>query len=133
MSKINGSWQLESSENFDEFLIELGVGLIKRKLVTKVSPLMTFQSEDNKKWTINAKAGPMNKTVIFNIDEPYEEELISGEKVITTCILESESKQVQTAKFGKNKDKDLKVVREVVDENNLIMVNSFLIDYEVNF
>jgi fatty acid-binding protein 2, intestinal len=123
MSQINGTWELESSENFDKFLEELGVGMIKRKAVSTLSPTITMRNE-GKKWTCNFKAGPMSREMTFTEGEEFEEELISGEKVKTKVVSETPDKLITTAKFGK--DKDLRVVREVVNGHFIMVIVYFI-------
>merc|ERR1712080_785232 len=45
MSECTGKYKLATSENFEEFMKVLGVGLITRKLGNKTSPTVTITKE----------------------------------------------------------------------------------------
>lgn len=48
MSDLIGSWSLESSENINEYLKQLGMSLAKRKTDLKIQPrLIISKSEDD--------------------------------------------------------------------------------------
>ena len=50
---IAGRYRLLKTENFDEFMKRLGVGLIKRKLANSVSPQNVIIINDDGKYQIN--------------------------------------------------------------------------------
>ena len=44
---IKGRYRMTSSENFDEFMKALGVGLMKRKLANSVTPVVVMEIADD--------------------------------------------------------------------------------------
>jgi hypothetical protein len=52
---INGRYKLVKTENFDEFMKKLGVGLIKRKLANSVSPLNVIMVNDDGKYILKSE------------------------------------------------------------------------------
>ena len=51
MTKLAGTWDLESSENWDEYMKELGVGFIMRKAAVAIKPTLNILN-DGTKWTL---------------------------------------------------------------------------------
>lgn len=44
---VTGSWRLERCDNFDEYLRELGINVVLRKLAAIVTPTVTFGKNPN--------------------------------------------------------------------------------------
>ncbi|KAL7638934.1 UNVERIFIED_CONTAM: hypothetical protein RMT77_010468 [Armadillidium vulgare] len=112
MSKILGSYVLETSHNFDEFMKALGVGLVTRKLANATSPTIIFTEKDG---VYNMKTVSTVKSydISFKIGVEFDELASDGRKCKTTFTKDGENKliQVQKAENGK----DAKYVREFTD------------------
>merc|ERR1739848_474148 len=42
MANFEGTWKLEKHENFDDFLKQIGMGMIKRKVAVNLKPHISF-------------------------------------------------------------------------------------------
>jgi len=79
-----GSYAFEKNENFDEFLSQMGVPLIPRKVMCTVKPGVTI-SKDGDRWTVTFKILIKNFNITFELGKEFEEDNpVSGEK--NKCI-----------------------------------------------
>merc|ERR1711915_251560 len=82
MSECTGKYKLATSENFEEFMKVLGVGLITRKLGNKASPTVTITKEGDE---YNFKQESFKTSEFkFKVGEPFEEITADGRKVMST-------------------------------------------------
>lgn len=72
MSALNASWILESSENFDELMKELGVNFILRKAGNMVTPTVIISNEGDK-WSIKIRSTFKNTDDDFVIGEEFDD------------------------------------------------------------
>lgn len=120
MAGLVGKWKLSESENFDEFLKALGVGLTWRKLGQTSKPTVEIKSEGDN-WTIKTSTLLKNSELNFALGKEFEESRIDGVKVKTVINLEGD-KLVQK-QFG---EKEVTIVREV--DNGVLKVTCTLDD-----
>uniref|UniRef100_V5HUZ2 Fatty acid-binding protein n=1 Tax=Ixodes ricinus TaxID=34613 RepID=V5HUZ2_IXORI len=106
-SGLLGKWKLTESENFDDFLKELGVGLTWRKLAQTSKPSVELKC-DGDKWSIKTSTLLKTSDVSFTLGQEFEEGRIDGVKVKSLCTLDGD-KLVQK-QFG---DKEVTIVREL--------------------
>ncbi|KAG5280293.1 hypothetical protein AALO_G00087370 [Alosa alosa] len=66
--KFVGTWKLVKSENFEDYLKELGVGFAKRQIACKVKPSMTISVDAD--GTINVQTE--RKDMKFKLNEEFE-------------------------------------------------------------
>ncbi|CAF0828657.1 unnamed protein product [Brachionus calyciflorus] len=111
-----GDWKLVSSENFEDLMKELGVGLVMRKLGSTTKPNVKFVKEGDD-WTFSTVSTLKSQHLKYKLDEEFEEETLDGRKVRTTFHWDG-NKLVQT-----QKDKDNNVVcvmtREITENGEL--------------
>lgn len=109
-----------SSENFEELMKELGVGLMSRKLGASVKPKLTF-AKNGDEWTFTTASSVKTLEIKFKLGQEFDEETLDGRKVKTIIALNG-NKLVQT-----QKDNDGKVVctitREITSSGELKTVN----------
>lgn len=69
MSKLVGTWEFESSENWEEFLKEMNVGMILRKTAAGLKPTV-FITNNGNQWGV--KTVTTFKTMETNATEDVE-------------------------------------------------------------
>ena len=114
-----GSYKLAKTENFDEFLKELGVGMIKRKLAGSTTPELEV-TQDGDSWTVKTKTAIKNSEIKFKLGEEFDEVRQDDAKVKSTITQEGNTwKQVQKG------DKDVVITREFTADgvNTVATVN----------
>ncbi|XP_076236678.1 fatty acid binding protein [Calliopsis andreniformis] len=84
---LGKKYKLFSSENFDEFMKALGVGLMTRKMGSSVSPVVEL-TENNGLYTLKTTSPFKNSEIKFKLGEEFDEETPDGRKVKSVCTLE---------------------------------------------
>merc|ERR1712013_836881 len=98
-----GKYQLTKSENFEEFMKAVGVGLVSRKLGNKFSPVVTI-TEEGGEYTFKQESA-------VKIGEEFEEVTPDGRKVMSKMTLTAPNVMVHEMK-GTNGGKDSTCIRE---------------------
>ncbi|XP_020296909.1 myelin P2 protein isoform X2 [Pseudomyrmex gracilis] len=93
-------YKLASSENFDDFMKALGVGMVTRKMGATVSPTVELTEKDGV-YTLKTTSTFKNTEIKFKLGEEFDEETADGRKVKSVCTLEG-NKLVQMQKGDKN-------------------------------
>nr|WPK49582.1 FABP1 [Pseudechiniscus sp.] len=75
-----GKYKLESSENFEEYMKSIGVGMVMRKLGASATPVLTIWKEGD---VYHVKSETTFKTteIAFRLGEEFDEETPDGRKV----------------------------------------------------
>ncbi|KAK3792512.1 hypothetical protein RRG08_016521 [Elysia crispata] len=82
-----GTWEMEKSENFDEYMKAVGVGFAKRLIGNAAKPKQQISIE-NGKWTIITSTTVSKVTLEFELDKEFEETTADGRKVMSTCTVD---------------------------------------------
>ncbi|XP_003494760.1 sodium/calcium exchanger regulatory protein 1 isoform X1 [Bombus impatiens] len=107
LSSVFGKqYKLQSSENFDDFMKALGVGIMTRKMGSSVSPVIEL-TENNGVYTLKTTSAFKNSEIKFKLGEEFDEETADGRKVKTVCTLDG-NKLTQVQKG----EKDTTIERE---------------------
>ncbi|MER5417624.1 lipocalin/fatty-acid binding family protein [Streptomyces virginiae] len=101
-----GKFRLISSENYDKFLKELGVGVVKRTAFKASTPVEEFSADGDGTYTLRT-AALRTTAVEFRLGEEFEEDRQDGVRVKTVMIRDGH-KLVQK-QFG---EKEVDIVRE---------------------
>lgn len=110
-------YKLDSSENFEEYMKSLGVGLIMRKMGNSLSPTVEL-IKDGDEYTFNTTSTFKNTTIKFKVGEEFDEDTVDGRKVKSVCTFEGEDKLIHEQKG----EKPTTIVREfTADTMNAIM------------
>lgn len=96
---LGKKYKLFSSENFDEFMKALGVGMVTRKMGSSVSPVVEL-TESNGVYTLKTTSPFKNSEIKFKLGEEFDEETPDGRKVKSVCTLEG-NKLIQVQKGEK--------------------------------
>jgi len=103
-----GSYKLTKSENFEEYMKAIGVGLVMRKMAAAATPTteITKTGED-----FNIKTSTTFKTtdIKFKLGQEFDEETADGRNCKSTITLEGDRKLVHTQKCGTS---TLQILRE---------------------
>jgi len=89
-SALEGKWVLESSENFDEYMKAVGVGLVMRKMANAATPTQEIKVEDGT-WSIKTSTTFKTTDISFKVGEEFDETTGDGRKVKTTCKVEGDA------------------------------------------
>ncbi|KAF7495606.1 Fatty acid-binding protein [Sarcoptes scabiei] len=78
-----GEYELVSSENFDEFLTELGIGYFTRLAATQASSRY-FITKENDTFTLKTVSTFGTTTITFKNGVPFDEDRLDGQTVKST-------------------------------------------------
>jgi len=106
MTDFIGKYKLTNSENFDEFLKELGVNFVLRNLAKTSTPVIEI-SKDDDTYTLKTTTAIKNSEIKFKLGEEFEEARMDGKNVKTKIVADG-NKLIQT-QFG---DKEVTIIRE---------------------
>ncbi|XP_030405441.1 myelin P2 protein-like [Gopherus flavomarginatus] len=85
-----GTWKLISSENFDSYMEELGVGFATRKLGSLAKPSVVI-SINGDIITIKTESTFKNTEISFKLGEEFEETTADNRKTMSTVTLDDGS------------------------------------------
>ena len=100
-------YKLDKSENFDEYMKEIGVGLVLRKMGNSVSPTVELKKNDDGSFSFTTTSTFKTSTINFKLGEEFDEETLDGRKVKSVCTMEGD-KLIQEQKG----EKPTTIVRE---------------------
>nr|XP_003219599.2 PREDICTED: myelin P2 protein [Anolis carolinensis] len=108
--KFVGSWKLVSSENFDDYMKELGVGLATRKLGSLAKPRLIISVKGDQ-MTIRTESTFKNIQITFKLGQEFQETTADDRKTKTVVTLERGA-LVQVQKWN---GKESTIRRKIVD------------------
>jgi len=106
MTDFTGKFKLTDSQNFDEFLKELGVNFVLRNLAKTSTPVIDI-TQDGDLYTMKTTTAIKNSEVKFRLGEEFEEARMDGKNVKSKMVADG-NKLIQT-QFG---DKEVTIIRE---------------------
>lgn len=106
-----GKWCLVSSEGFEDYMKELGVGMAMRKMGSMAKPDVYIIKEGD---TITVKTESTFKTsqFSFKIGEKFEENTLDGRKTQTLVSLKDDGSLIQEQEWD---GKKTVITRKLVD------------------
>ncbi|CAI2300713.1 unnamed protein product [Caenorhabditis sp. 36 PRJEB53466] len=104
-----GRWKLVHSDNFEEYMKEVGVGLLTRKAAANVKPTLEIKV-DGDKWHVNQLSTFKNTTLTFTLGVEFDETTPDGRHFKSTITVEN-GKVVHVQKRIKADDKDSVITR----------------------
>ena len=113
-----GKWAFESSDNFDEYLKQVGVGLITRKVAANLKPSLEFKVSGDH-WTITSTSTFKTFDIDFDLNKEFEETTADGRTLKSTFTFEN-GKLVQQQKKINPKDKD-SVIERYIENGKLVI------------
>ncbi|VVC96084.1 unnamed protein product [Leptidea sinapis] len=95
-------YKLKTSENFDDYLKLIGVGLLQRKLVQSLSPVSVLTKNADGSYTLTHITPIRKMATKFRLGEEFEEERADGVKVKSVMTIEGNKLiQIQTESSGR--------------------------------
>jgi hypothetical protein len=79
VEQLNGTWALESSENWEEYMKEVGVGLIQRKAAAAITPTAIISNNGNE-WRFQLKTTLKNTDLTATENQEFTESIINFDK-----------------------------------------------------
>ncbi|XP_050797420.1 fatty acid-binding protein, adipocyte-like [Gopherus flavomarginatus] len=105
-----GTWKLISSENFEDYMRELGVGFATRKMAGVAKPNVII-STNGDLITIRTESTFKNTEISFKLGEEFEETTADDRKVKSILTLDNGS-LIQVQKWD---GKETTLIRKLVD------------------
>ncbi|OWF39776.1 fatty acid-binding protein 9-like [Mizuhopecten yessoensis] len=119
--KFVGTWKMVRSENFEEFLAEVGVNFFIRKMAALAKPTTVISVEDET-ITIEQKTGIRDKVDTFKLNEKIEKEM-EGTKMECMVVYEDgKLKYTNTPIDQESAVKPQTVYRERFGEELLVQI-----------
>ncbi|XP_019729732.1 fatty acid-binding protein, heart [Hippocampus comes] len=103
-----GTWNLKSSDNFDEYMKQLGVGFAIRKVGNLTKPT-TIISMEGDTVTVKTQSNIKNTELSFKLGEEFDETTADGRKVKSVVTIDN-GKMVHIQRWD---GKETSLVREV--------------------
>ncbi|XP_062848628.1 fatty acid binding protein 4b isoform X1 [Trichomycterus rosablanca] len=116
MEQFMGKWKLIESENFDEYMKEVGVSFASRQIANMVKPDLLFSTDDQ--GLISMKSTTTFKTaeITFRLDEEFDETTPDDRQAKTVMSL-IDGKLIQTQKW----DGKCTTIEREIQEGKLIV------------
>ncbi|XP_063926986.1 fatty acid-binding protein, adipocyte isoform X2 [Zophobas morio] len=86
-SVLGKKFKLSKSENFDDYLKALGVGLVTRKMGNAVSPVVDL-TKDGEEYTLSSSSTFKNVILKFKPGVEFDQETPDGRKVKATITVD---------------------------------------------
>ncbi|KAM9051022.1 fatty acid-binding protein, adipocyte [Balaenoptera ricei] len=110
-----GTWKLVSSENFEDYMKEVGVGFTTRKMAGMAKPNLII-SVNGDVITIRSESAFKNTEISFKLSQEFEEVTADDRKVKSTITLD-EGALVQVQKWD---GKSTTIKRKRVDDKLVV-------------
>lgn len=120
MAALAGNWQQYKTEQMDEYLKKIGLGMIKRTMVCKASPKMTI-TVDGDKWLIVTTTFFTTQTLDFTVGVEFETDMPAVADGKFKCVATVEGDKISvTAKPDNPELKESETIREIVGDELLM-------------
>ncbi|XP_052802542.1 myelin P2 protein-like [Mya arenaria] len=116
--KFGGTWKLDRSEHFADFLKEVGVNIVVRKMASLAKPSSTLSVEDDV-ITITLNAGFMTKCDKFKLEEEYDTDF-QGDKAKGIASYTEGNLVIKNTPIGDNM-KPTTATRELLEDGEMLM------------
>ncbi|CAI5437839.1 unnamed protein product [Caenorhabditis angaria] len=117
-----GRWKLVESEHFEEYMKEVGVGLITRKAAANLKPTLEIKNEGDV-WHHNHYSTFKNTFLSFKLGEEFEETTGDGRTLKALIVFEN-GIFTHTQKKIKDSDKDSTFIHRLEDGKLIITLQS---------
>lgn len=111
-------YKLDRSDKFDEYMKELGVGFVTRKIGNNIYPTVEL-IKNGDEYILNTTSTFKDTTIKFKLGEEFDEETVDGRNVKSVCTFDGENKLVHEQKG----EKPTTIVREFKDDEMTAIMN----------
>lgn len=116
-----GQWFYAGSENLEEYLKKIGVCFLRRKIATKLKPLLEFVIDPTHKyWSMLYISALKSYVIDFELGKEFIARTPDGRKVKCVFYLDGD-KLIQVEKKLERKGKDARIVRYLKGNNKLVV------------
>jgi len=119
MASIIGKYKLETSENFDDFMKALGVGMVMRKMANAATPVLEIVL-DNDTYSMKTTTTFKTTEIKFKLGEEFEETTADGRVVKSTITLDGLKMTHNQKGDPEKKEKDSVLTREFTDKEMIM-------------
>ncbi|KAG7461886.1 hypothetical protein MATL_G00195910 [Megalops atlanticus] len=110
---FNGTWKVDRNENYDKFMEQMGINVMKRKLAEHDNLKITIQQTGDK-FLVKESSTFRTKDIEFTLGVQFDYALADGTEVSGTWVLEGD---VLKGKFTrKDNGKELITTRTIVGD-----------------
>jgi hypothetical protein len=85
---ITGKYQLVSSDNFEEYMKAVGVGLVMRKMAANATPVAEITQKGDE-WNIKTSTTFKTTEIKFKLGEQFKETTADGRVCMATITMEN--------------------------------------------
>ncbi|KAF7686995.1 fatty acid-binding protein, intestinal [Silurus meridionalis] len=119
---FNGPWKVDRSENYDKFMEQMGIGLVKRKLAAHDNLKITLE-QNGDKFHVKEVSTFRTLELDFTLGVTFEYSLADGTELSGSWAMEGDL--LKGSFVRKDNGKTLTTVRQIVDEE---LVQSYSYD-----
>uniref|UniRef100_A0A0K0D979 FABP domain-containing protein n=1 Tax=Angiostrongylus cantonensis TaxID=6313 RepID=A0A0K0D979_ANGCA len=119
---FEGKWILDKSDNFDEYMKEIGVSLLVRKAAAYLKVHLEIKKEGDK-WICQQTSTFKNSTLEFKLDEEFEENTPDG-RTVKSLIKFVDGKLIHTQTPIKTDDKPSLITRWIENDHLITTLES---------
>ncbi|XP_032437921.1 fatty acid-binding protein, intestinal-like [Xiphophorus hellerii] len=87
---FNGTWKVDRNENYDKFMEQLGVNMVKRKLGEHDNLKLTFE-QNGDKFHIKESSTFRTKEIDFTLGVQFDYSMADGTDLVGTWVLEGDT------------------------------------------
>ncbi|XP_005813454.1 fatty acid-binding protein, intestinal-like [Xiphophorus maculatus] len=87
---FNGTWKIDRNENYDKFMEQLGVNVVKRKLGEHDNLKLTFE-QNGDKFHIKESSTFRTKEIDFTLGVQFDYSMADGTDLVGTWVLEGDT------------------------------------------
>eukprot|EP00061_Rhincodon_typus_P007694 g29651.t1 len=110
---FNGTWKAERNDNYDKFMEQMGINVVKRKLASHDNLKLTIHQDGNK-FTIKESSTFRTTEIEFTLGVAFDYSLADGTEVNGSWTCEGNK---LVGKFTrKDNNKELLTTREIVGD-----------------
>jgi len=117
MDAFIGTWKMESSENFENYMKAVGVSLVTRKVAANLKPNYVISSEPDEVFNLRTESSFKNADMKFKLGQEFDETTTDGRKCKSVvrlegrCLVQDQRGEVASV-----------ITRELTDKDTLVCI-----------